>query len=347
MSVKYKDYYDILGVKRSATQEEISKAFKKLARKHHPDLNPNDKTAEEKFKEANEAYEVLKDPEKRKLYDSLGPNWQQGQDFRPPPGYENVHFQFRGGPGGGASAGGFSDFFEFIFGGGMGGAGRGGQAGGFEDIFSQMGGQAGGRGGFSGFSGGGHSGPRARRGADAEADLDLTLEEAYQGGQKSISLQVQEAGPDGMPRLAMKTLSVRIPPGVRQGQRIRLAGQGNPGFSGGAAGDLYLKVNLLPHARFAVEDTNLVHDLSLAPWEAALGATVRVPTLDGALEMRIPAGTGSGQKLRVRGKGLSGPQGRGDLFVRVMIKVPATVTPEQKELWEKLREASNFNPRND
>ncbi len=339
MSVKYKDYYEILGVKRSAAQEDISKAFKKLARKYHPDLNPNDKSAEEKFKEANEAYEVLKDPEKRKLYDSLGPNWQQGQDFRPPPGYENVHFQFRGGPGGGADAGGFSDFFEFIFGGG---AGRGGaRAAGFEDVFGQMGGRPG---GFSGFSGGG---PRARRGADAEADLDLTLEEACQGGQKSISLQVQEAGPDGMPRLASKTLSVRIPSGVRQGQRIRLAGQGNPGFSGGAAGDLYLRVNLLPHARFAVEDVNLVHDLPLAPWEAALGATVRVPTLDGALEMRIPAGTGSGQKLRVRGKGLPGPHGRGDLFVRIMIKVPASVSAEEKELWEKLRAASNFNPRND
>ncbi|EPR42778.1 heat shock protein DnaJ domain protein [Desulfovibrio sp. X2] len=343
MSVKYKDYYDLLGVKRSSTQEEISKAFKKLARKHHPDLNPNDKQAEERFKEINEAYEVLKDPEKRKLYDSLGPNWQSGQDFRPPPGYEDTHFQFRGGPGGGGGAGDFSDFFEFLFGGAAGGAGArfsGGQ-GGFENIFRQAGGAGG------GFSGGAYSGgPRTRRGSDAEATLDLTLEEAYSGGRKSISLSVQEAGPDGMPHLATKTLQVNIPPGVRTGQRIRLAGQGNPGFGGGAAGDLFLRVNLLPHPRYTVEDVNLVLDLPLAPWEAALGATVRVPTLDGAVEMRIPAGTGSGQKLRMRGKGLSGPQGRGDLFVRVMVKVPQAASPEEKELWEKLRETSSFNPRN-
>ncbi|EPR34798.1 heat shock protein DnaJ domain protein [Alkalidesulfovibrio alkalitolerans DSM 16529] len=336
MSVKYKDYYDILGVKRSATQEEISKAFKKLARKHHPDLNPDDKQAEERFKEANEAYEVLKDPEKRKLYDSLGPNWQQGQDFRPPPGYENAHFQFRGGGPGGAGAD-FSDFFEFLFGGAArGGRSAGGHAG-FEDIFGQMGGRAGG-GTYSG-------GPRSRRGSDVEAVLDLTLEEAYKGGKKSVSLQVQEAGPDGMPRMAVKTLSISIPPGVRQGQRIRLAGQGNPGL-GGPAGDLYLKVNLLPHHLFAVEDVNLVLDLPLAPWEAALGATVRVPTLDGAVEMRIPAGAGSGQKLRLRGKGLSGPAGRGDLFVRVMVKAPKAETDEEKELWERLRGLSGFNPRN-
>lgn len=344
MSVKYKDYYDSLGVKRSATQDEISKAFKKLARKYHPDLNPDNKQAEEKFKEINEAYEVLKDPEKRKLYDSLGPNWQQGQDFQPPPGYENVRFTFRpggGGPGGGATfggfggggagAGGFSDFFDILFGGGGGGFGRasqGGGAPGYEDVF--------------GHGGGGFSGPRSRRGGDAEARLELTLEEAYHGGGKAVSLQ--EQSPDG--RVQTKTLNVTIPPRVKDGARIRLAGQGHPGLGGAPAGDLYLKVHILPHTRFKLEGENIVLDLPLAPWEAALGATVRVPTLDGALDLNIPAGSGSGQKLRLRGKGLGGAANPGDMFVRLMIKAPKAETEAQRDLWRQLAEASAFAPRN-
>ncbi|MFW5487911.1 MAG: DnaJ C-terminal domain-containing protein [Desulfovibrio sp.] len=332
MSVKYKDYYELLDVDRKASQEEISKAFKKLARKYHPDLNPGDDTAEAKFKEANEAYEVLKDPEKRKKYDALGHNWQAGQDFQPPPGYENMHFNFNsagGGFGGGAGAGGFSDFFEFIFGGAGAAGGRQGRAsgGGFEDMF----GRAGFAGG-TGFTGGGQS-----RGQDVEAKLDLTLEEAYRGGTKSLSLS--EAGGGA------KTLSVNIPKGIKPGQRIRLANQGSPGFGGGSTGDLYLKVNILPHNRFKLEDANIVVDLPLAPWEAATGATVRVPTLDGMVDLKVPAGMCSGQKLRLRGKGLGSGAKQGDLFIRMMVKVPKAETDEVKELWAKLADATGFNPR--
>jgi curved DNA-binding protein len=328
MSVKYKDYYEVLGVKRSATQEEISKAFKKLARKCHPDLNPGDAKAEERFKEANEAYEVLKDPEKRKMYDSLGHNWQAGQDFQPPPGYGNAHFNFNTAGGGFGGAGGFSDFFEFIFGGAGAGAHQG-RAGaqGFEDMFGRTG-FAGG----TGFTGGGQS-----RGQDVEAKLDLTLEEAYGGGTKSLSLS------DGIG--GSKTLSVNIPKGIKAGQRIRLAGQGSPGFGGGSTGDLYLKVNLLPHSRFKVEDANIVVDLPLAPWEAAIGATVRVPTLDGMVDLKVPAGVCSGQKLRLRGKGLGSGAKQGDLFIRMMVRVPKAETDEVKELWDKLAEATDYSPR--
>lgn len=331
MSVEYKDYYKLLGVSKTATQEEISKAFKKLARKHHPDLNPNDPEAEKKFKDCNEAYEVLKDPEKRKLYDSLGPNWQDGQHFQRPPGFENAHFNFGGGGGQQFDAGAFSDFFETIFGGAGAGA-RFNQGGGFRS------------GNFGGFGGGGYArGPV--RGSDANASLELTLEEAYRGGAKSISLQEQTIGPDGAPRLGTKTLSVTIPAGVREGGKIRLSGQGNPGRSGGRAGDLYLKVKILPHALFKLEDDNVILDLPLTPWEAALGAKVRVPTLDGAVEMNIPPGSSSGRKLRLSGKGLGGRGKRGDQFVRLMIQVPPTASEAEKELWEKLAASSEFHPR--
>jgi len=328
MSVEYKDYYKLLGVSKTATQEEISKAFKKQARKHHPDLNPNDPGAEKKFKDCNEAYEVLKDPEKRKLYDSLGPNWQDGQHFQRPPGFENAQFNF-GGAGGGQQfdAGAFSDFFETIFGG----------AGGGRAHFSNGG-------GFGSFGGGGFS-RTPSRGADATAVLELTLEEAYRGGAKAITLQEQTIGPDGSPRLGTKTLNVTIPAGVREGGKIRLSGQGNPGRVGGKAGDLYLKVKILPHPLFKLEEGNVILDLPLAPWEAALGAKVRVPTLDGAVEMNIPAGSSSGRKLRLPGKGLGGRGRRGDQLVRLMLQVPPTVTDAQRELWEKLAAASDFNPR--
>jgi curved DNA-binding protein len=332
MSVEYKDYYKLLDVAKTATQEEISKAFKKLARKHHPDLNPNDPGAEKRFKDCNEAYEVLKDPEKRKLYDSLGPNWQDGQHFQRPPGSENMHFNFGGAGGQQFDAGSFSDFFETIFG-GAGGRANFGQGGGFQP-----------GGGFGGYGGGGFSrGPS--RGQDANATLDLTLEEAYRGGAKAITLQEQTIGPDGAPRLGTKTLNVSIPAGVREGAKIRLSGQGNPGRAGGKAGDLYLKVKILPHTLFKLEEGNVILDLPLAPWEAALGAKVRVPTLDGAVEMNIPPGSSSGRKLRLTGKGLGGRGQRGDQYVRLMVLVPPTVTDAQRELWEQLAASSDFHPR--
>lgn len=335
MAVEYKDYYRILGVPKTATKDDVSKAFKKLARKYHPDLNPNDPQAESRFKEVNEAYEVLKDPEKRKLYDQLGPNWEQYQKsggYQPPPGYENVHFDFGGGAGG---AGGFSDFFETIFGGGSFGGGPFG------------GGQFGGPGGFRSVRFGGGRGFQqpSRRGSDSETIYEITLEEAYRGGSKSITLQEQIVGPDGMPRMQTRTFEVRIPSGVREGQRIRLAGQGNPGMGGGPSGDLYLKIKLLPHHLYKVKDNDVVFDLPLAPWEAALGATVRVPTLDGPVEMVIPAGSGSGRKLRIRGKGLGAGARRGDQFVRLMIKVPEHMTEETTRLWHELETKSGFSPR--
>ncbi len=329
--MEYKDYYKTLGVDKKASKEEISKAFKKMARKYHPDLNPGDDKAEGRFKEVNEAHEVLKDPEKRKLYDQLGPNWEQSQQggYQPPPGYENVRFDF-GGQGGGA--GGFSDFFETIFGGG----------------FSRGGGFQSGE-GFSGFENGfGGRGyqRRPRRGADSEASYEITLEEAYQGGAKSITLQEQTRGPDGRPHMETKTLEVKIPPGVREGQRIRLAGQGNPGAGGGSAGDLYLRIKLMPHHLYKVRDNNLILDLPVTPWEAALGAKVRVPTLDGPVDMNIPSGTSSGRKMRIRGKGLGCGAKRGDQLVRVMVKVPSEMSEVEKKLFKELSKKSEFNPRN-
>jgi len=320
--VEYKDYYKLLGVTKSASQDDISKAFKKLARQCHPDLNPGDCDAETKFKDINEAYEVLRDPEKRKLYDQLGPNWQHGQNFQPPPGYENMRYHFGGG--GGAQdfdMGGFSDFFQTIFGG------------------------AGGFGAGPGFGGAGGYRRRPARGQDVEAGLELTLEEAYHGGSKAITLQEEAMAPDGRPYLKPKTLSVNIPAGVRDGAKIRLAGQGSQGFGGGQAGDLYLKVMIRPHSRFKLEDVNVLVDVPLAPWEAALGATVRVPTLDGEVDLNIPPGIGSGRKMRIRGKGLNGKAGRGDQLVRVMIQVPKNVSDKARSLWEELAKESDYNPR--
>lgn len=332
MSVEYKDYYKILDVSRDASQEEISKAFKKLARKYHPDLNPDNAEAEKKFKEVNEAYEVLKDPEKRKRYDQLGADWEHGQNFDPPPGYENVRFTF-GGPGSQQFGGEFSSFFETIFG----------------DIFGE---QAGGghqkrrnfrRDPFSqaGFSGMGFN----DKGEDAEATIELTLEEAYQGGKKSISLQEKGADPHGNPRVQNKTLDVTIPPGVVEGSKIRLSGQGNPGMRGGNAGDLYLKVKLLPHHTYRVEGKDIIYDLYISPWEAVLGTHVVVPTLEKQVDLRVPPGTSSGRKLRLKGKGLGRGNSKGDQYVRVMIKVPQELSQEEKQLWEQLAQSSSFQAR--
>lgn len=308
MAVSYKDYYKLLEVDRTAAAEEISRAYKKLARKYHPDLNPGDKQAEEKFKEINEAYEVLKDPEKRKLYDQLGPNWQHGQNFQGAPGFENMHFSFNGQNFDGA---GFSDFFETLFG------GRGGRSAGF-------GGDP-----FGGYS------TRPRRGRDVEAELALTLEDVAHGGRRNVTLQMS-----GGPR----TLEVNVPAGIREGAKLRLAGQGEA-FPGGSAGDLFLRVRYLPHPLFRVDGENLQCDVALAPWEAALGARVPVQTLDGSVELNIPAGSSSGRKFRLRGKGLGGGATRGDLLVRVMIRVPETLDDAQRELWQKLAQASSFSPR--
>lgn len=325
MAVEYKDYYKLLGVSKTAAKDEISKAFKKLARKCHPDFNQGDKEAESKFKDINEAYEVLKDDEKRKLYDALGPDWQNAQNFQG----RNTGFSgspFDGGFSGSFNgqnfnASGFSDFFETFFGGGRGSGAS----------FGGGGASFGGSDPFAGF------GARSRKGRDSEVTIQLTLEEAYQGGPKTITLQ--SGG-------ATRNLEVKIPAGVKNGARIRLAGQGEPGVGQNAKpGDLYLQAALLHHPVFDLDDNDVVYELPLTPWEAALGAKVRVPTLDGAIELTIPPGSGSAKKFRLRGKGLGTGTSKGDQFVRLVIYVPTNLTDEEKELWEKLRDISSFSVR--
>ena len=326
MPVQYKDYYEILGVPRTASADELKKSFRKLAREHHPDVAKDKKRAEEKFKEINEAYEVLSDPAKRNKYDQLGANWKSGADFRPPPGWEGFPggHAFRGRGAGGDEfethfgGTGFSDFFEQLFGARMrGGAGGFGRTAGFEDE------------------------EFAERGRDIEGDIMVTLEEAMRGSVRSVNVR-RPAGRS----VKTETYQVRIPPGVTEGQKLRVAGRGEAGSSGGEAGDLYLRVRLAKHPDFEVEDHNLIYEAELAPWEAVLGAEISVPALDGRVNIKIPAGTQSGQKLRVRGRGLPARGGaRGDLFVVTKIAVPAKVTDAERKLWEQLARESRFHPR--
>lgn len=316
MSVQFKDYYEVLGVSRAANQDDIRKSFRSLARKFHPDVAKDKKTAEEKFKEINEAYEVLGDPEKRKKYDELGANWKQGAEFRPPPGWQGG----RGRPGAGGDAEfqfggtGFSDFFESFFGGA---AGR--RSGGFQGVPEEE---------FT------------ARGRDVEGDIMVTLEEALHGSVRAVSLQ------RGGRSAKTETYQVRIPAGVTEGQRMRVAGRGEAGQGGGSSGDLFLRVRLARHPEFEVEGHDLVHDLELAPWEAVLGAQVQVPTLEKPVQIKIPVGTQTGQRLRVRGRGLPQRGGaRGDLLVAVIVTVPKNINDRERELWEQLARESKFSPR--
>jgi curved DNA-binding protein len=348
MPVQYKDYYESLGVPRNASEADIKKAFRKLAREHHPDVAKNKKQAEERFKEINEAYEVLSDPAKRKKYDELGPNWRSGAEFRPPPGWESFA---RGRPSGGQGPGGGS--YEFHFGGT-----------GFSDFFEQLFGSRGNR-GAAGFGGGGF-GPEdmgAERGPDIEGDIMVTLEEAMRGSVRAVSIRhgvvCEQCGGSGQrnrrPCAACggtgqvaktDTYQVKIPAGVTEGQRLRIAGRGEAGVGGGAAGDLYLRVRLARHPDFEVEDHNLKYQAEVAPWEAVLGTSISVPTLGGRVSIKVPPGTQNGQKLRVRGHGL--PQrggGNGDLIVETRIEVPQRVTEAERKLWEQLARESRFNPR--
>jgi curved DNA-binding protein len=319
MAVKFQDYYDTLGVGRNASEDKIKKAYRKLARKYHPDVN-KDKEAEERFKQINEAHEVLKDQEKRKHYDQLGPDWQAGQDFKPPPGWENVHFEFRTDPGAEAFGfdDGFSDFFGMLFGGRMAGGTR---------------------------TTGRHT-TWLMRGQDHEAEVAISLEDACHGATRTITLQGHEIDDQGQVQPTLQNLQVKIPAGVTDGTRIRLNGKGGEGMGGGPPGDLYLRVKLEPHPRFRADGHDLQVEVEVTPWEAALGATVEVDMLDGSVNLKIPPGTQSGQKLRLRGKGLPRKgDGRGDLYARVKIVVPGTLTPEEKELFSKMAKVSNFNPR--
>jgi len=310
--MQYKDYYKILGVKREASEDEIKKAYRKLARKYHPDVS-KEKNAEEKFKEVNEANEVLSDKEKRAAYDNLG-SYQPGQDFRPPPGWEQ---QF--------GRGGQPDFGNMDFG----------------DLFSQMFGGAG-HGRRQGFGGRGFS----QAGQDYEVALEITLEEAYQGAEKSLQLEVPEPSPQGFMVRVPRTIKVRIPKGATEGQRLRVPGKGGSGQHGGAAGDLYLRITFLPHAWFKPSGHDVTLDVPLTPWEAALGASVEIPTLAGKVLLKVKPGSRSGQKMRLAGKGLpKAGSGFGDLYAVFQIATPEPLSDKERALFKQLQQVSDFNPR--
>ena len=310
MAVQFRDYYETLGVSKTASEDEIRSAFRKLARKYHPDVAKDKKTAEEKFKQINEAYEVLSDPEKRRKYDQLGEHWNQPGGFQPPPqwgGGQPGGFRWGGGEDGGVEfefgGTGFSDFFEAFFGGGRG------------------------RSAFGGF---GQRDAMAERGHDVEADIMVTLEEALHGSTRQVSLR--RAGSK-----KTETYQVKIPRGVREGQRIRLAGQGEAGERGGKSGDLFLRVRLARHPDFSVEGSDLVHEVKIAPWQGVLGDQLIVPTLEGNARLKLPPGTQGGQRFRLRERGLPGVSGqRGDLYVVVQIALPKKLSEREREIWEQL-----------
>lgn len=299
--MKYQDYYKTLGVERDADANAIKRAYRVLARKYHPDVS-KERDAEARFKEVGEAYEVLKDPEKRAAYDQLGSNWKAGQEFNPPPGWEG---RFNVGGGGRASFD-VSDFFEGLFGGGR-----------------------------------PHT-ARRRRGRDERVELGVSLEEAYSGAERNV--QLQRAGANGRPIL--QTLKVKIPAGISHGKQIRLAGQGQHSPSGGERGDLFLQVSLTPHEYFTVDGNDINLNLPITPWEAALGATVEVPTLGGKVELRVPPGSQSGRKLRLKGRGLGGKQA-GDQYVVLQIMTPLADSAAAKDFYDRMAEEMPFDPRAD
>lgn len=319
--MEYKDYYAILGLDKKASDDDIKKAYRRLARKYHPDVS-KEANAEDKFKDVQEAYEVLKDPKKREAYDQLGSNWRAGQDFRPPPGWNaNSQFYTEGGFDQ-EDLGGFSDFFANLFGGG--GAHMRGRRHGFQ------------REDFSGFK---------QAGGDQHAKVLITLEDAFKGATKAIHLQVPEVDASGQVAYKTKTLKITIPAGAYEGQQLRLAKQGAPGIGGGPAGDLYLEIEIEPHPLYTVQGKDIYLTLPVSPWEAALGTSVTVPTLAGKVALKLAAGSQAGQKLRLKGRGMPSKDGSGDQFVILQILVPEPKTDDQRELYQKMSELMPFNPR--
>ncbi len=310
--MQFKDYYNVLGVPRDADQDAVKRAYRRLARKFHPDVS-KEPEAKQRFQEVGEAYEVLKDPQKRAAYDRFGENWKAGQDFQPPPDWER-EFDFGGGGFTGTS--GFSDFFEALF-------GRH-QAGGHQ-----------------------RRGARFRmRGNDHRVRIQVNLEDAYRGAQRTINLEAPEVDKDGAVRTRTKTLNVKVPKGVVDGQRIRLAGQGAAGAGGGEPGDLYLEIGFAPHPRFRADKRDIYLDLPVTPWEAALGETIKVPTLGGSVELKIPKNSQSGHKLRLKGRGLPGNP-PGDQFVVLRIVVPRADSAEAQALYRKMAEKMPMEPRSE
>ena len=311
--MKYTDYYAALGVERGASADEIRKAYRRLAQKYHPDVS-KEPGAEARFKEIGEAWQTLKDPEKRAAYDELGSR-PQGEEFRPPPGWGRAH----GGQGGG-------DAFQF-------------DNMDFADLFARFGGGAGGA------RAGSARGRGAMPGQDFEVPVQISIEDAFRGTTLSLNLSLPEYDAQGTPRRVPHTVKARVAPGAVDGQRLRLPGKGGKGFNGGRDGDLYLDISLKPHPLYRATGHDLYLDLPLAPWEAALGATVRVPTLAGAVNLKVPAGASSGQKLRLAGRGLPMPRGgAGDQFAVLQIVVPPA-DERERALYEQLSKGSTFKPR--
>ncbi len=307
--MEFKDYYKTLGVSRDASAEEIKKAFRRLARKYHPDVSKA-VDAEQKMKEVNEAHTVLSDPEKRAAYDQLGQGYQAGKEFRPPPDW-NTGFEFSGREFSGAQTGNFSDFFS--------------------ELFGHMGKQT------------SHSHHRTR-GEDHHAKIMLDLEDTYRGASRSLTLRAPHVDDKGQIKLAEHKINVRIPKGVHEGQVIRLAGQGGPGMAGASAGDLFLEVHFNPHARYRVEKKDVYATLPVSPWEATLGATVKFPVPDGLIEVRIPEGSQTGRKLRLKGQGIPAAS-PGDLYLVLEVVLPPATTPKAKEIYQMMARELAFNPR--
>jgi len=322
--MEFRDYYEVIGVARDATQEEIRRTYRKLARKYHPDVS-DDSDAEERFKVVGEAYAVLKDPEKRAAYDQLGANWKDGQDFRPPPGWDEG-FEFKGGGTGDFSGDGYASH------GGVGGER-------FSDFFEALFGQG---------HNDGYAGRRELHihGQDRHARISIDVRDSYTGATRSITLHAPELTDDGHLVTRDRLLNVKIPKGIRDGQKIRLAGQGGPGMGNGKAGDLFLEVEFRPDSRYRVDGDDVYLDLPVTPWEAALGATVTVPLPSGNVDLKIPAGSNQGGKLRLKGKGIPAKQ-PGDLYVVFDVKLPPAHSDEAKALYKKMSEEMPFNPRAD
>lgn len=307
--MEFKDYYKVLGVERGASEDEIKKAFRKLARKHHPDVSKAADAAA-RMQDINEAYDVLRDPEKRAAYDRVGQGMHGGQEFRPPPGWD-AGFEFSGAPEG-AGFGDHSDFFETLF-----GAARRAR---------------------------GHGAARAARGEDHHAKIVIPLEDAFHGATRGLTLRAPELDASGHVVLRERELQVKIPKGIRAGQQIRLAGQGSPGLRGEAAGDLYLEVEFEPHPRFRVDGRDLVVTLRVAPWEAALGASVPLRTPDGEVQMSVPPGSQGGRRLRLKGRGIPGAT-PGDLYVVLEVVLPPATSDAAKALYEQMARDLAFDPR--